>query len=144
MAGLLIPADLVAAELRRWASEPIADARAVCALSVLAYVERACGRRLRPSPRLLSPIAQALIRVRPGNYERFAAFAMAQLGCPAAAAPQRGDVGLVPLAAGLTAAICVEGARGAGPATWAARGDGLVVIEAVAQAAAWRVECPRP
>ncbi len=137
MARLLTP-DPVTIELRRWATEPFAW----CALSVLDYVERVERRRLRPRPRLSRFTALRVARTP----ERFAALchdAMSRLGMRSTVAPIRGDVGLVHLTAGLTAAICVGGA-GAGLPMWAARGDRSVVIQAARPVQAWRVACRRP
>lgn len=129
--------DPVADELRLWARDLPCDRRAVCALSVLAYVERCRQRHLRPSPRLLKPVALAAIWIRPGALERFARWAMAQLGCDETDAPLRGDVGLIAIADRPTAAICVGRER------WAARGERGVVIQPAPVLAAWRVACPR-
>lgn len=129
--------DPVEAVLRLWAREPAPGRRAVCALSVLAYVEQATGRTLRPSPGLLTPIALAAIWLRPGSFEAFAAWAMEQLGCPPTIAPRRGDVGLVWLPiSGLTACLCTASSM------WAARARRGVVIQPGSAVAAWRVSCP--
>jgi len=137
VAGLLI-SDPVSAELRRWASTPFDWAADNCGLTMLHYVERAVGRLLLPRPRRLKGRidAERLVR-RAGGFHALCSDAMAQLGCPTTDMPARGDVGLVELRSGLTAALCLGGDA------WAARGDRAAVIEHVEHLAAWEVACPR-
>lgn len=124
--------DLVAAELRRWAAEPFDRRRANCGLSALAYVERVTGRRLRPSPRMLSPIVMASLWLRPGSLETFADWAMGRLGCPPTETPIAGDVGLADFGLGPTACLCTG-------RFWAARGEDGAVFKIVEPARAWSV-----
>lgn len=139
MAGLLIPADCdpVAAELRRWASTPFDWRTDNCGLSVLFYVEQTVARLLQPRPLVKGRRHAARMVRRAGGFQALCAGAMARLGCAPTDVPARGDVGLVELASGLTAAICLGGDA------WAARGDHAAVIEHVEPVAAWRVVCHR-
>lgn len=140
MAGLLIPAapiDAVAAELRRWAREPFDAVSRNCALSVLSYVEGVTGQHLPVGARLFTRRRQQELLRAHGRLEGLARWALQQLGCAETSAPVRGDVGLVELAGGPTAAICLGD-------SWAARGDRAVVVEQAEPLAAWRVRCPRP
>lgn len=139
LAALPRDADPVAAELRRWASEPFDW----CALCVLDYVERVRGRALRPRPIVRGRVAIARITRSPQRFEALCGDAMRRLGCPPTDTPGRGDVGLVKLASGLTAAICLDAWGGAGPQLWAARGDGTVVMQPAEPVRAWEVACPR-
>jgi hypothetical protein len=133
------PLDIVAGELRRWALEPFDRRRANCALSVLAYVERATGRRRLWWPRLVGVAGAGLVWDRPDRLERVARWALGQLGCVPTSEPRRGDVGLVEMGAGQTAAICTDG-RG-DRAMWAGRAEQGVVIAPGAAAVAWGVSC---
>lgn len=129
--------DAVAAELRIWAREPFDRRSANCALSVLSYVERATGSARLRWPRLLAARAWPKVWERPDRLEAVALQALEQLGCRETLAPQRGDVGLIEQANGLTAAICV------GRGHWAARSAAGVVIEPDVALIAWRVRCRR-
>ncbi len=149
MAGLLSH-DSVAETIARWAAEPFTWA-ANCGRSVLDHVERVTGRMLEPAPACDSKAAALRLVLAAGGMEALCADAMAQLGCPPTDFPRRGDVGLVDLAGGVTAAICVAriAVEAAGQAIgerllWAARGDHLIVIEAAWPIRAWRVACHRP
>lgn len=144
MAGLLTSpayvADPVAAELRLWARETGGDRRAICALSILDYLERVLGLALKPSPRLLGSDRLAAIWRRPGRFEAFALWAMRQLGCPATEAPARGDVGLVDLpGTGLTACLCTGSAVRPRERMWAARTAEGVIIQPGSAVLAWMV-----
>ena len=142
MAGLVSAPDPVAAELRLWASTPFDPAKANCGQSVIAYVERATGRRSR-AVRQLGPIRTACIWASRDRFIAFGRDALAELGCAETDNPLRGDVGLVELPVGLTAALCLCDA-GAGKHMWAARGNREVVIDAAAPVIAWRVPCLKP
>ncbi|WP_447727284.1 DUF6950 family protein [Sphingomonas koreensis] len=146
-------ADPVAAELRRWASEPFDWRDANCGLSVLDYVERQVDLRLAARPRFDSKAAALRHVLAAGGMLSLCGEAMARLCCPPTELPERGDVGVVALAGGETAAICVaridlriEGQAAASTAigrrwVWAARGDRAVVIERAEPVASWRVRC---
>ncbi len=140
MAGLVSPADApdaVTRALRRWAAEPFDRVRDNCGLAVLRYVEEAVARRLFPPPAYTSWLGALRMLKRAGGYALYCDWAMGRLGCPPTLAPRRGDVGLIELSGGLTAAICL------GRGMWGARGDRAVVIEAAEAETAWRVPCRR-
>lgn len=137
MAGLLNPSgpDPVAAELRRWASEPFDLALANCGLSVLAYVARATGKTVPGWLHRLGRIGAGRLMRRDTAFLSVADRALAQMGCVETDMPARGDVGMVRFAgSGLTAALCVG-------SLWAARGDHATVIEAGQVVKAWGVSC---
>jgi len=135
-AGLLM-IDPVAAELRRWASEPFDDLRANCAISVASYAARATGQHLPTWMQRISRIGAARIMAREERFLTIADRGMAKLGCSETGAPKRGDVGLIVLpGSGLTAAICTG-------RLWAARGDRETVIATGEIRRAWRLPCPR-
>lgn len=128
--------DPVAAELRRWARAPFDLARANCGLSVLRYVARMTGV---PVPAWLGAIGRAgALRLMADDaaFVATASRALDEMGCPPIDEPRRGDIALVRMPAGLTAAICT------GP-LWAARGDRFVVVQAADAIASWGVTCPR-
>ncbi|MEP9402030.1 DUF6950 family protein [Sphingomonas silueang] len=136
MAGLLTGDDAVAAELRRWASEPFGWAEANCVLSVLDYVERVTGRRLAMRPALSGRRSARRFVQAAGGMVAMAGRAMASLDCPRTDDPRRGDVGVIDMGGMLVAAIRTG-------RLWAARGRRDVVFAASPALAAWRVECPR-
>lgn len=140
MAGLLSRPGLdpVAAELRRWATAPFDLARDNCGLSVLAFAERMSGRVLGRGRGIAGARAAARLIADPAAFVAVSSALMRRLGAAETDAPARGDVGLVELPAGLTAAICVDAGR------WAARGDRAVVIQRAEPLVAWRLACPRP
>ena len=138
MAGLLIPVlDPVAAELRRWSAEPFHPVRDNCGQSVVAYAARALGLPVPAAAARLGLFGTwRLVRDR-NRFLAFCAARMAELGCSATASPQRGDVGVVDMAAtGPTAAIWTG-------KLWAARGDQATVFEAAPVIEAWEVVCPK-
>jgi hypothetical protein len=137
MAGLLSPAveDAVTATLREWASKPFDLGNANCGLSVLAYAERAIGVAPLPAPRTVSAASWARLMRRPTAMTAYCRAIMAELGCAETCAPDRGDVGLIAIANGLTAALCL------GNGMWAARGLRSVVMQPAGHAVAWRVTC---
>ena len=139
MAGLLT--DPVAAELRRWASEPFVWGSADCGTSLLDYAERVTGRRFEARPSYSNQFGAARVVREAGGFIPLCDEAMEQLGCSRTTAPVRGDVGLADLpGSGLTACLCLG-------ALWAARAMFEVVIAPMAPIPAWRVqgghECPR-
>jgi hypothetical protein len=137
--------DAVAAELQLWASAPFDPRRANCGLSVAAYVARATGQRVPAWLTLIGWFGVGRLTRDARAFGRVAARAMAELGCRDTSDIQRGDVALVDLPGGVTAAICTRAAAVAGDGPlWAARGDGAVVIgRAEGVVRAWRLPCPR-
>lgn len=157
MAGLLTPAtgwddpaDPVTVTVHGWASTPFVWGGDDCGFSVLRHVERVTGQLLadiRPDlvPRYATAIGARRVARRRGGF--FAGFGevMAALGCTKTDEPARGDVGLILIETGLTAALCT-GRLQAVPdwQRWAARGDGLVVLRSCGSVTAWRLPCRRP
>lgn len=139
MAGLLsatASVDAVSAELRRWAREPFDEVTRNCALSVLSYVEGISGRHLPLGARLFTRRRQRELLRAHGGLRGLSRWALPQLGCVETGVPVRGDVGLVELPGGLTAAICLGD-------QWAVRGDRAAIIMPATAAIAWRVPCPK-
>lgn len=135
--------DAVAAELHRWAAEPFDLALANCGLSVLAYAARVTGRRVPLWLRAFGRIGAGRLMRNDGLFVSVAARALAEMGCPEADTPRRGDVALVRLpGSGLTACICSRAAAD-GAAMWAARGDRAAVVGPGELVKAWRVTCRR-
>tara|TARA_B100000678_G_scaffold284890_1_gene287157 strand:+ start:292 stop:711 length:420 start_codon:yes stop_codon:yes gene_type:complete len=138
MAGqLTMPTDAVTAELRHWAREPFALGTGNCGLSVLGYAERVREATVRRGRGLVGRRSAARLMRSPERFVLVAAALMARLGCPETDAPLRGDVGLIDLPAGLTAAICL------GDGDWAARGPRSTVIGPATAEIAWSVRCPQ-
>jgi len=140
MAGLLSPAenepgDVVAETLRRWAREPFDEVTANCGLSALAYAERATASRPLVRPRALTRREVRRMVARPLAFAAYCASILADLDLPETLEPERGDIGLVELPNGLTAAICL------GDGLWAARLLRGVVMQPAAFKHAWRVAC---
>lgn len=136
MAGLLN--DPVADELRLWASQPFVWGTSCCAMSVLAYVERATGRTLEKRPSYTDRRSAARLARRGGGFDAVCRSIMEQLGCSVTPDVQRGDVGLVDLpGSGKAACLCLG-------TMWAARMDGAVMMMAARPLIGWRLPCPRP
>lgn len=139
MAGLLSqpPADAVAAELRRWASEPFVWGRTDCGLSILAYAERIRGQRFSPWPAYRNARGAYSMLARAGGYIAYFVETLGAIGCPETDEPGLGDVGLVELDTGLTACLCLGD-------SWAARGAREIIILPAEAIVACEVRCPRP
>lgn len=137
MAGLVATRpDPVADTLRLWASEPAADPRAVCAFSVLDFVEQETGCRAEPSPRAMRDAELVAAWRDPEAFRQLAGDVLGQLGCTPVTEPDRGDVGLCDLpGSGLTVCLAL------GRSFWAARGDGEVVVVPAEPEIAWRLPC---
>jgi hypothetical protein len=141
------PPPTVRDMLRQWAADVDCNPIAICGLSIIEYAERVKGRKVRPSPRYLTPIAIACIRYRPGSFSQFASWVMWQLDCPPTWVPRYGDVGLCDVPeVGLVAALCTGRSPTNGALLWAVRSDQGVTIAPLKFVRAWRVEaelCPR-
>lgn len=136
MAGLLIPAiDPVVQELRRWAREPFDIVTDNCGISVLTYVGRVTGRPVPLWLKAFGRLGVARLMDRDAAFIDAAGRALTQMGCDETDAPRHGDVGLVDLPTGLTAAICLGD-------LWAARGVAEAVIGPATHRIAWGVSCP--
>lgn len=140
MAGLLIPAnagtaDAVTETLRRWAREPFDVLTANCGLSVLDYAERATANAPLVRPRALTRRDVRRLIARPHVFEAYCGAILADLGLTPTLLPGRGDIGLIELANGLTAALCL------GDGCWAARGLRGVVMQPAPFRRAWGVQC---
>jgi hypothetical protein len=134
--------DAVAIELHRWAREPFDLAFANCGLSVLVHVERVTGRLM---PLWLERIgAKGALRLMADDaaFIDCAARALREMGQLPGGAARRGDVGLIRLPRGLTAAICTAALPVGG--MWAARSERGGVIQAAVPEIVWRLSCPRP
>lgn len=129
--------DPVIATLMEWASRPFAWGSADCALSVLHYAERVCGRRLEPAPVYSGERGARRYALRRGGFLAVFRDSVEAIGCLRVPAPVRGDIGMIELdQIGLTAALCLG-------EKWAARGDGEVFILPATPVIAWRVPCPQ-
>lgn len=136
MAGLLSPAiDPVVQELRRWACEPFDIVTDNCGISVMTYVGLATGCPVPLWLKAFGRLGVARLMDRDAAFIDAARRALAQMGCTETDAPRHGDVGLVDLTNGLTAAICLGD-------LWAARGVTEAVIGPATHRIAWRVSCP--
>lgn len=136
MAGLLERdwnRDPVRATVRFWAATPFVWGPDDCGVSVLKYVEKRLGRKIKVRPTHTGARTAKLLLFLNGGFVKYGEKIAEELGVEETDSPQRGDVGLIDIPKqGLTACLCLG-------QHWAAKGDKEILFLDAEPVISWKV-----